>query len=158
MDLLLVLFDEILMDEYAEGCEDFDTLSDGDTHCYTCDFCGADIFQSCFGCVDCAQNYDDSGTKDPLLICPGCYAEGRTCLHGIMTPYQCQPFDTLLLDRDDAVKQMNKISPSKSRRQLNSGYGLVPSFASHLLNLFCCQRSSPETGCHRTVYGGVACQ
>lgn len=119
MDLLLELFDEVLLDEYAKGNAKIHHLdrSDHDENTYDCDFCGADIFQSFFGCSDCARQY----AGDILVICPGCYAEGRVCVCGRMKPYQCRPIKHLFEDRNEAVRVLNKISSRMSRVELASG-------------------------------------
>ncbi len=88
----------------------------------SCDFCGADIFQSFFECQYlCASRYDhhdgNEGDRitfsgDPflgngVLLCPTCYVEGRTCTCGKMKAVQCRPFDTLVLARNEAVEVVN---------------------------------------------------
>ncbi|PSR76049.1 hypothetical protein PHLCEN_2v8711 [Hermanssonia centrifuga] len=88
----------------------------------SCDFCGADIFQSFFECQYlCASRYDhhdgNEGDRitfsgDPflgngVLLCPTCYVEGRTCTCGKMKAVQCRPFDTLVLARNEAVDVVN---------------------------------------------------
>ncbi|TDL24859.1 hypothetical protein BD410DRAFT_64817 [Rickenella mellea] len=66
-----------------------------------CDFCGADIFQSFFECMTCAtpepSRVTDGSVQvanfaagDPIIICPGCYIEGRSCLCTKMIPRQCR--------------------------------------------------------------------
>lgn len=119
MDFLIELFDEVLLDEYGKDHATFKHLdrSDQDGDTYDCDFCGADIFQSFFGCIRCAQEYD----SDMLVICPGCYAEGRVCVCGHMRPYQCRPMKDLFEKRNDAVRLLNSIPGSKPREELTSG-------------------------------------
>ena len=88
---------------------------------FMCDFCGADIFQSFFECRACrASELGGSNTGaelqagDGLLLCPGCYVEGRSCQCEEMTPMQCRPFDSLLQDRNHAAKLVAQvISPGK---------------------------------------------
>lgn len=76
---------------------------------FACDFCGADLFQSFFECSsDCvtADNPVDTNhnsTGSGLLLCPSCYAEGRTCKCGTMEPIQYQSFDILLGARANAA-------------------------------------------------------
>ena len=99
----------------------------------SCDFCGADIFQSFFQCYRCspegdlcdysitdARDDDDADDVDDehmtvlsrrkaptlgdgLILCPGCYAEGRTCKCGVMHAAQCRSFSTLMKARNDAA-------------------------------------------------------
>ncbi|KAI0082655.1 hypothetical protein K474DRAFT_1681082 [Panus rudis PR-1116 ss-1] len=78
-----------------------------------CDFCGADIFQSFFECRDCAK-LDDHETEEDwgsgVLICPGCYVEGRTCECGSMQAVQCRPFSQLLSARNAAAETLRSYS------------------------------------------------
>ncbi|KAI0748095.1 hypothetical protein C8Q80DRAFT_1270539 [Daedaleopsis nitida] len=92
-----------------------------------CDFCGADIFQSFFECRTCrASDQDDEAELqigDGLLVCPGCYVEGRTCDCEEMEPIQCRPFRVLLQDRNRAAKAVFEVLPSgrsqRSKKKLN---------------------------------------
>ena len=63
-----------------------------------CDCCGADIFQGFFECRIC-----DSAAGG-YVVCPGCYAEGRSCKHQIMQPMQRRPFKSLLDTRTTAIE------------------------------------------------------
>ncbi|KAI9064403.1 hypothetical protein FKP32DRAFT_1611459 [Trametes sanguinea] len=78
-----------------------------------CDFCGADIFQSFFECNRCREPEPgvEAQIGDGLLICPGCYVEGRSCLCDMLEPVQCRPFDTLVLDRNSAAKAISSVLP-----------------------------------------------
>ncbi|KAL5489802.1 hypothetical protein ACEPAI_4634 [Sanghuangporus weigelae] len=67
----------------------------------TCDFCGADIFQSFFECRRCFNG------EDNLIVCPGCYIEGRTCDCTIMTPTQQFPTDLLFEAQNRAQRLLN---------------------------------------------------
>ncbi|KAL5511133.1 hypothetical protein ACEPAH_4348 [Sanghuangporus vaninii] len=67
----------------------------------TCDFCGADIFQSFFECRRCSNG------EDNLIVCPGCYIEGRTCDCTIMTPTQQFPMDLLFGVQNKAQRLLN---------------------------------------------------
>ncbi|KAL5532641.1 hypothetical protein ACEPAF_4415 [Sanghuangporus sanghuang] len=67
----------------------------------TCDFCGADIFQSFFECQRCFNG------EDNLIVCPGCYIEGRTCSCTIMTPTQQFPMDLLFGVQNRAQRLLN---------------------------------------------------
>ncbi|KNZ78408.1 hypothetical protein J132_00771 [Termitomyces sp. J132] len=68
----------------------------------TCDFCGADIFQSFFECLSCVNAPNGSKIEhgDGFVICAGCYIEGRSCKCGNMDPIQCRPFQELLAVRN----------------------------------------------------------
>ncbi|TFY83697.1 hypothetical protein EWM64_g319 [Hericium alpestre] len=116
---LLGPFHEILIDEYSPDDQKFTVITkdfeqttymDNGYGNFTCDFCGSDIFASFFECLTCAP---DSGVRsgsdmsvhvgDGLHICPGCYAEGRTCRCESMQPMQCWPFKILVADYNRAV-------------------------------------------------------
>lgn len=93
-----------------------------DKHCnFACDFCGADVFQSFFECNACAPEQDDDSESDysdmtvdggssklgnGLILCPGCYAEGRICQCGEMHAAQCRPFLVLLNARNNAAQSL----------------------------------------------------
>ena len=84
----------------------------GPAHNFACDFCGADIFQSFFECSGCSL--DEDGPQrlgDGLLICPSCYAEGRTCAcKQAMYAVQCRPFTDLLGNRNEAARVLQSLS------------------------------------------------
>lgn len=101
-------------------------LLTGDSCNLACDFCGADVFQSFFECNECTPNgsvpdssdLDDDddmyrpSTRRPtlgdgLILCPGCYAEGRTCECGYMHAAQCRSFASLLKTRNEAAAVLN---------------------------------------------------
>lgn len=123
---LLELFDSILLDEYAPNHRRYSTLpSSSGVHEETenrvsCDFCGADIFQSFFECRKCV--YGDS-SEGGYAVCPGCYIEGRSCLCVTMKPMQLHQFGKFLEDRDKTLavlavanegeKKSNKFRPTK---------------------------------------------
>jgi hypothetical protein len=96
---LLVVFDHILAEE------------ESDTHCnnpflditenVVCDICGADVFQGFFECRTCVEVDSAEGG---YTVCPGCYAEGRSCEHQIMQPMQRRSFKSLLDTREEAIK------------------------------------------------------
>ncbi|KAF8077845.1 hypothetical protein FPV67DRAFT_1684874 [Lyophyllum atratum] len=125
---LLKLFDAILVEEYSpdhgkmhclssrspsppassdlnDAASDY--IGSGDVH-VTCDFCGADIFQSFFECLNCVPS-DASGDPkvmhgDGFVLCAGCYVEGRSCKCTTMEPIQCRPFGQLLSIRNKAAE------------------------------------------------------
>jgi len=109
MSLALHLFRQILVDEYHPNHSWFMHVSAPQPLAYpklgqlnyTCDFCGADIFQSFFQCTQCVL-----GKGDMIHICPGCFTEGRTCLCGEMEPIQCWPFRELLDEYNHAVRTL----------------------------------------------------
>ncbi|KAH0581098.1 hypothetical protein H2248_012228 [Termitomyces sp. 'cryptogamus'] len=79
----------------------------------TCDFCGADIFQSFFECLKCVLRRETSQSLavkhgDGLVICPGCYIEGRSCKCGDMYPVQCRPFQELLTVRNQVADLLSR--------------------------------------------------
>lgn len=83
-----------------------------------CDFCGADIFQSFFECRKCRAVEQERPKAeilpgDGLLVCPGCYIEGRSCVCEIMEPMQCRPFEVLLQDRNRAYKLAAEVIPPR---------------------------------------------
>lgn len=104
---ILHLFDKIVKEEFVdfeeigglemsnqiqyqgEGSEGFSGL--------TCDYCGADIFQSFFECSSC-------GDSDPVHICVGCSVEGRTCKCGKANPRQRCGSDVLFKIQSEAVE------------------------------------------------------
>ncbi|GLB34849.1 putative protein with domain family that is part of the cupin metalloenzyme superfamily [Lyophyllum shimeji] len=130
---LLDLFDDILVDEYSPTHARMYCLSSGSSStparlsteenplCHaegadihvTCDFCGADIFQSFFECLECVAT-NASGTHsvqrgDGFVICAGCYVEGRSCECTVMHPMQCRPFKELLAYRNQVAGLLSAI-------------------------------------------------
>ncbi|EJU05318.1 hypothetical protein DACRYDRAFT_46045 [Dacryopinax primogenitus] len=75
---------------------------DGQTR-ISCDFCGAEIFQSYFECRECDQE-----KKESVSICSTCYVEGRSCVCDFMEPVTVQPFSLLLSVRNKAVDVLNR--------------------------------------------------
>jgi hypothetical protein len=89
------------------------------TNYLTCDFCGADIFQSFFECKTCTKSeYQDIG--DGFVVCAGCYAEGRCCQCEVMIPTLCYPFQRLLEHRVAAVNalQAHRVALDIPQRQV----------------------------------------
>ncbi|KAG6860621.1 hypothetical protein C0995_009270 [Termitomyces sp. Mi166 len=83
----------------------------------TCDFCGADIFQSFFECLNCVHAAKGSNSPmvkhgDGLVICAGCYIEGRSCKCGNMDPIQCRPFQELLAVRNKVADLLSACKPN----------------------------------------------
>lgn len=77
--------------------------------CLICDFCGGDIFQSFFECKICHTDSLACGQKvDNIVICPGCYVEGRSCSCTFMTPVQNYALQILLKAQNDACDFVNK--------------------------------------------------
>ncbi|THH13931.1 hypothetical protein EW146_g6333 [Bondarzewia mesenterica] len=95
---LLQLFDEILIDAYSPEHASFEHVS----------------FFECRDCVP-ESDFDDDPVSvgDGLHICPGCYAEGRTCRCECMLPVQCCPFNALLEDRNRAAKALLRLHPEQ---------------------------------------------
>lgn len=132
LKLLLPAFDEILAESYHgkmtsgshNGCDvvadtyDLPQLQQplSVEHC-TCDFCGADIFQSFFECPGCSGEANFA-TPGSILICAACYSEGRTCLCGHMEPVEMRPFTLLLSDRNRVAKILAQQEPG-SWKEIN---------------------------------------
>jgi hypothetical protein len=109
---LITLYDSILQEEYSGTCIQTQLsrrLSNAalqifsDDNRIVCDFCENDIFQSFFECVRCRDELSDG-----RIVCPGCYADGRSCHCVIMQPMQCRDFQTLLRSRTEAVEILNR--------------------------------------------------
>jgi len=151
---LLRLFDDILLEEYSPDNSMIPCSSSAQSHAaspspsnvssvtltqsgkgvddhITCDFCGADIFQSFFECSHCVEQNPLEGSEtdergESYVVCAGCYVEGRSCSCGRMNAVQRQPFDNLLclrrnalhalhtLTRDDSFLSASKQEPSVS--------------------------------------------
>ncbi|KAF8798182.1 hypothetical protein BYT27DRAFT_6922620 [Phlegmacium glaucopus] len=103
---LLVLYDHILAEEFETHREEMprSSVNEGnsieDEH-ILCDFCGGDIFQSFFECRTCVEADSAEGG---YVVCPGCYAEGRSCKCHIMQRMQRQQFKILLDTRKEAIQ------------------------------------------------------
>ena len=117
---LLKLFQEIIQDEYHPDAEILYHIVRDFNHkvyetegypAFSCDFCGSDIFVSFFCCKDCTLSDENSSNiSDGLHICPGCYAEGRSCRCGaLMEPVQCWPLQILYTDYNRAVRALRSI-------------------------------------------------
>lgn len=119
---LLNLFDEVLFQEYTRNHLNIPVLPcTASAEHRTCDFCGADIFQSFFSCNSCVSDANEaqqeSASDDGIHVCAGCYVEGRTCKCGSMQPVLCRPFLDLLQDRNstaDAIHQAYTIAATRS--------------------------------------------
>lgn len=117
---LLELLQEIIQDEYHPDAEilyhiirdfNYKVYETEGYPAFSCDFCGSDIFVSFFSCTDCTFSDDKpSNISNGLHICPGCYAEGRSCLcGGLMEPVQCWPLQILYTDYNRAVRALRSI-------------------------------------------------
>jgi hypothetical protein len=116
-------------------------------HC-TCDFCGADIFQSLFECKTCALDETNSGPASGFLLCPMCYVEGRSCKCGSMEPIQVMSFDFLLKGRNRAASALQK--NGRNYVVIDYAYVLVPfrfRCYAHIQN-----RSLPISNCAVLVF------
>ena len=116
---VIQIFDKIVKEEFSE-CKEPDRMEimeDGQkqvegSECFagmTCDFCGADIFQSFLECSSC-------GDPDPVQICVGCSTEGRSCRCGKAKPRQRCSSDILFKIQNEAVEAVrpyidNEIKP-----------------------------------------------
>ena len=122
--MLLELFREIILDEYHPDAEFLDHVVHDFNHnvydtegypTFSCDFCGSDIFISFFCCKCCSLSAESSsGVSDGLHICPGCYAEGRSCrCERLMNPVQCWPLEILYADYNRAVQALRAVGVDK---------------------------------------------
>lgn len=114
---------EILVEEWSPNHLTLKQISaDGEQSLHSCDFCGADIFQSFFACSECSNGDDAS----EFICCPSCYVEGRSCNCGAksMEPYQSRPFDDLLLELNRAADALNRYQPPEKR---------IPHFSASLI-------------------------
>ncbi|KAF8637328.1 hypothetical protein AX17_002829 [Amanita inopinata Kibby_2008] len=91
----------------------------------TCDFCGADVFQSFFECRSCVASYSETvGIGYGCVICPACYVDGRCCQCRSMCPIQCRSMSSLLAVREEAVRALCKLNTKHSRRKLPDKLGV----------------------------------
>ena len=104
LNTLVRLFDEILQEEYCDDHGSLDYAEIRQDHS-TCDFCGSCLFLSAFLCHTCSQE-----TASPVLICAGCYIEGRTCRCDTMSPVRLGDFPGVLRDRNNAVASLSRSS------------------------------------------------
>lgn len=106
---LLFLFERILNEEWTdlEGVEvKYPELPlEADFEGLTCDFCGADIFESFFECKNVMCFSRENGDRESVTLCAGCYVEGRSCTCEIMTPTQRLPLQQLV-DLQKSVAMM----------------------------------------------------
>lgn len=129
------VFDKILKEEHPGQCSAFRSVQSRpetsniegpstrapppSSHVHLCcDFCGADIFQSYFECKRCggAEPVSPSHRGDAvpattsaaegLIICPGCYVEGRSCACKSMDPAQRRPFEELFEERNQVSRML----------------------------------------------------
>ncbi|KAJ4497973.1 hypothetical protein C8R41DRAFT_758184 [Lentinula lateritia] len=106
----LRIFDDVLQHECVEDYASLPCSSSSEN--LSCDFCGADIFQSFLECQDCFSSNDL--VRDPCTICPGCYAEGRSCRCQSMQPKQLQPMDDILQERNKVIEGLQKFWKTSS--------------------------------------------
>ncbi|KAG6867007.1 hypothetical protein C0991_003923 [Blastosporella zonata] len=130
-DSLLRLFDSILLEEFPPRELKIPHLTlppsthsaPGPGDALSCDFCGADIFQSFFECLSCVSVSERvNGLKvchgDGFIICAGCYIEGRSCSCGDMHPMQCRPIQELVGVRDKVAELLSRHESVKDIPQL----------------------------------------
>jgi hypothetical protein len=101
---LIQLFDEILQEDYCDDHESLESL-DFQQRPLTCSFCGSCLFLSCFVCHGCSQ-----GRSVPVILCAGCYVEGRSCHCDDMSPTRLGDFPNALQDRNNAIGSLSKAS------------------------------------------------
>lgn len=102
LDTLIRLFDEILQDDYCRGHGSLD-VTDLQERSLRCSFCGSCLFLSGFFCRGCSQE-----RSTPVLLCPGCYIEGRSCRCNTLSPVRLGGFPDALQDRNNAVSSLSK--------------------------------------------------
>ncbi|KAG9010092.1 hypothetical protein FRB93_004754 [Tulasnella sp. JGI-2019a] len=100
---LIALFDEILVSEYEAEHAQIERYTRQQIP--TCDFCGADIFQSFFECSDCTGF--EASPVEAYRLCAACYVEGRSCLCRLMKPMQRWSSNALIDERNRAVRVVN---------------------------------------------------
>lgn len=98
---LVRLFDEILQDDYCSSHATLDTI-DNQERPLSCSFCGTCLFLSGFFCKECSQ-----GSSTPVLLCAGCYVDGRSCRCDAMDPIRLGDFMDALRDRNNAVGSLS---------------------------------------------------
>ncbi|KAE9409568.1 hypothetical protein BT96DRAFT_528765 [Gymnopus androsaceus JB14] len=103
----LKIFDDVLRHECVEDHASLPTLSASEIDPLYCDYCGADIFQSFFECDECT--FSRAQDRDPCTVCPGCFAEGRSCHCRAMKPKQIQPLTKILEDRAKAIGVLQRL-------------------------------------------------
>lgn len=106
---ILDLYDRILVEEWTPApvsLPDLETSDSDSPFVYSCDFCGADIFQSFLACMNCC----DLDHTNVYMCCPSCYVEGRSCQCGAehMKPHQVIPFIDLVNERNKAAITLNR--------------------------------------------------
>ncbi|KAJ7774985.1 hypothetical protein B0H16DRAFT_82082 [Mycena metata] len=105
---ILLLFDSILIEEYSPEAPHMRKLTEDEYIDHlACDFCGGDVFQSFFECCSCVDGRKPANHGAGLIICPGCYVEGRTCHCEKMIPVQSRPLGQLFDARQRAVDLYN---------------------------------------------------
>lgn len=105
---ILLLFDSILIEEYSPEAPHMRKLTEDEYIDHlACDFCGGDVFQSFFECCSCVDGRKPANHGAGLIICPGCYVEGRTCHCEKMIPVQSRPLGKLFDARQRAVDLYN---------------------------------------------------
>ncbi|KAG6814509.1 hypothetical protein H0H92_000034 [Tricholoma furcatifolium] len=122
---LLRLFEWILLEESPPKrgkirCLDPPSADSyiSDVNDLTCDFCGADIFQSYFECLLCVS-FPPAKSGDGFIICPGCYIDGRACSCGKMEPMQRHSFEELAALHEEVA---NMLAGSSKPTKLNSKF------------------------------------
>ena len=121
---LLKLADHVLAEEYASPGQLDDLAEHALTGPLSCDFCGADIFQSFFICgSSCTPPASEGGEGDNIMVCPMCYVEGRSCPCDRMQPAQVpiRPLTDLITQRNAAAKTLNLQKLSMKAPELNDG-------------------------------------
>ncbi|KAJ3787428.1 hypothetical protein GGU10DRAFT_288318, partial [Lentinula aff. detonsa] len=98
----LRIFDDVLQNECVEDYVSLPCHLSSESNHLSCDFCGADIFQSFLECEECSSD------GDPCTICPECYAEGRSCSCQLMQPTQVRPLNVILQERDEVIRGLQE--------------------------------------------------
>lgn len=135
---LVRLYDSILVEErpkpgHCVGRKRSNPHSFNDDNRIVCDFCECDIFQSFFECSRC------KGGMEGHIICPGCYAEGRSCSCIMMQPMQCRDFEVLDNARSEAARVLRSYDIQIDEDHTTNSYVLsisINDFRSTLMYLF----------------------
>ena len=117
---LFPLFSRMLAEEFDPDLgSNKHTLRKGESIGVVCHCCGGDIFQSFFRCLRCTP--PTANPQVGLVLCAGCYCEGRTCLCGSeakMQPCQMRNVKHLLADRVAAAHALRNIQASKESKDI----------------------------------------
>jgi hypothetical protein len=109
LQILLQLFDEVLLEEYCRDHESLDLINHTPSD-PVCHFCGSCLFLSCFRCVNSCLDPEWNSLPgiSSIYICPTCYVEGRTCGCGNMRPERFSSLSDMVEVRNRAAEALSK--------------------------------------------------